>query len=183
MLIIGEEHSIVGWFVTRSESWEELRPGLTAFRDRLERLGTLDQLAAWWSDRCCDGCLDVTRHALVHGSRIWRAPYKDCFHGINGVPKTGDEGVPLQKFELGTGLFRAVREIPDSAWYAVELAAWYAVAFLSSLHPSSSHTHAHPSHPLPFAPVKISPAPPLEYACSRHRNLPRQMLLLDISFS
>ena len=181
MLIIGEEHSIVGWFVTRSESWEELRPGLTAFRDRLERLGTLDQLAAWWSDRCCDGCLDVTRHALVHGSRIWRAPYKGCFHGINGVAKTGDEGVPLQKFELGTGLFRAVREIPDSAWYAVELAAWYAVAFLSSLHPFSSHT-AHPSHPLPFAPVKISSAPP-PYACSRHRNLPRQMLLLDISFS
>ena len=117
MLIIGEEHSIVGWFITRSESWEELRPGLTAFRDRLERLGTLDQLAAWWSDRCCDGCLDVTKHALVqimHGSCIWRAPYKDCFHGINGVTKTGDEGVPLQKSELGTGLFRAVREIPDS---------------------------------------------------------------------
>jgi len=117
VLIIGEEHSIVGWFVTRSESWEELRPGLTAFRDRLERLGTLDQLAAWWSDRCCDGCLDVTKHALVqimHGSCIWRAPYKDCFHGINGVTKTGDEGVPLQKSELGTGLFRAVREIPDS---------------------------------------------------------------------
>lgn len=65
----------------------------------------------------------MTRHALVHGSRIWRAPYKGCFHGINGVAKTGDEGVPLQKFELGTGLFRAVREIPDSAWYAVELAA------------------------------------------------------------
>ena len=48
----------------------------------------------------------MTKHALVqimHGSRIWRAPYKDCFHGINGVTKTGDEGEFLVRLFLIRG--------------------------------------------------------------------------------
>ena len=126
VLIIGEEHTIVAWYVLRSESWVEMRVGLSFLRDRLERLpprsradahSALDELEEWWSDRCCDGAADVKKHPIVaifHGSRIWRAPRKDTFHAINGVNKTGDEGVPEQKSQLGTGLFNALREIPDS---------------------------------------------------------------------
>ena len=126
VLIIGDDHTIVAWYVLRSESWVEMRVGLKFLRDRLEQMPpraradaecALDELEEWWSDRCCDGAADVKKHPIVaifHGSRIWRAPRKDTFHAINGVNKTGYEGVPEQKSQLGSGLFRALREIPDS---------------------------------------------------------------------
>ena len=30
IFILGEEHTIVAWYVTRTESWKELEPGLLA---------------------------------------------------------------------------------------------------------------------------------------------------------
>ena len=103
-----------------------MRVGLEFLRERLKRLpprgmaealNALEELEAWWSDRCCDGAADPTQHPLVsifEGSRIWRGPYKDCFHRLNGINKTGDSGVPLQKSELGNDMFRALREIPET---------------------------------------------------------------------
>ena len=117
VLVIGDEHTIVAWFVLRSESWTEMHVGLSFLRDRLQRLGTLKELEVWWTDRCCDGAADVTQHPLVgimHGSSLTRAPRKDTFHAINGVNKTGNEGILEEKSQLGTDLFSALREIPDS---------------------------------------------------------------------
>ena len=114
LLIIGDDHTVVAWYVCRSESWKELLPGLLFLRARLERLGTLHLLLFWWSDRCCDGAKDVSKHVLCSiFPGIKRAPYRDCFHGINGVNKTGHEGLPEQKSELGSDLFGALREIPE----------------------------------------------------------------------
>lgn len=106
---------IVAYYVCRTESWKELLPGLLFLRARLERLGTLNQLRYWWSDRCCDGATDVTKHMLVSiFPMIRRAPYRDCWHGINAVNQTCHEGLPEQKAELGSDLFNALREIPES---------------------------------------------------------------------
>ena len=117
LLIIGDDHTVIAYYVLRSESWKELEPGLYFLNDRLERLDTIGDLEAWWSDRCCDGATDVTKHAIVSifkKSKLKRAPRKDKFHAINGVNKTGNEGVPEQKAELGTCLFNALSDIPDS---------------------------------------------------------------------
>ena len=51
VLFLGEQHQIVTYFVVEVESWEELADGCTALRNRLERLGTLHELEAWWDDR------------------------------------------------------------------------------------------------------------------------------------
>ena len=48
------------------------------------------------------------------GSGITRAPFRDLFHVINGVNKTGNEGVPLEKAELGSDLFYSLRDIPKT---------------------------------------------------------------------
>ena len=114
LLIIGDDHTVVAWYVCMSESWKELQPGLLFLRARLERLGTLHDLEYWWSDRCCDGAADVKQHLLATiFPKISRAPYRDCFHAINAVNKTGHDGLPEQKSELGRDLFSALREIPD----------------------------------------------------------------------
>ena len=116
-IIIGEDGCIVAYYVLQSESWKELEPGLTLLNRRLERLGTIQELEEWWSDRCCDGAADPTKHAIVAifpNSKLKRAPRKDRFHAINGVNKTGNEGVPDQKAQLGSDLFDALCEIPDS---------------------------------------------------------------------
>ena len=153
LLIIGDDHTVVAWYVCRSESWKELTPGLLFLCARLERLGTLHMLQVWWSDRCCDGAHDVTQHLLVTiFPGITRAPYappptltltltlcnlpltshlspppltphpsprtlpqryRDCFHAINAVNKTGHEGLPDQKAELGSDCFKSMRYIPE----------------------------------------------------------------------
>ena len=54
--------------------------------------GALQMLEAWWSDTCCNGADDVTKHAIVYimeGSSIRRAPYCDKWHFINRVNKRG----------------------------------------------------------------------------------------------
>ena len=161
MLLIGDDHTVIAWYVLRAESWKELTPGLYFLKGRLVRLNTLEQLEEWWTDRwcaaaaaaavlqslspsslvlhcmhafshsaalltclvhSCDGAADVTKHAIVEifsrgegpKSKIRRAPRKDKFHAINAVNKTGNEGVPEQKAELGSDLFGALSEIPDS---------------------------------------------------------------------
>jgi hypothetical protein len=115
LLIIGDDHTVIAWYVCRSESWKELQPGLLFLRARLEHLGTLHLLCWWWSDRCCDGANDVKKHLLVTiFPFIRRAPYRDCFHAINAVNKTGHEGMPEEKAELGSALFSALREIPET---------------------------------------------------------------------
>jgi hypothetical protein len=117
MLIIGDRHDFIAYYVLRSESWKEMAIGLRYLNDRLERLGTIGELEEWWSDRCCDGATDTTNHPIVsifRNSRLRRAPRKDKFHGINGVNKTGNEGMPDQKAELGTDLFESLSFIPDS---------------------------------------------------------------------
>ena len=117
MLLMGDDHTVVAYWVLKSESWKELEPALELFNARLERLETIEELEEWWSDRCCDGARDVTKHPIVRifrQSRLRRAPRKDRFHGINGVNKTCNEGVPEQKARLGTDLFDALCEIPDS---------------------------------------------------------------------
>ena len=45
---------------------------------------------------------------------IKRAPFRDRWHTINGVNKTGHEGLPEQKALLGNGLFAALAEIPEA---------------------------------------------------------------------
>ena len=55
MLLIGDDLTIIAYYVLRSESWKELEPGLQFLNDRLERLGTIEHVEAWWSDRCCEG--------------------------------------------------------------------------------------------------------------------------------
>jgi hypothetical protein len=115
-LVIGDDHTIVAYYFVRAVSWPEKQVGLWFLRDRLKRLGTLGILSEWWTDRCCDGAANVTRHpivTIVDGSSITRAPRKDDFHAINGVNKTGNEGVPQEKSELGTDLFNALRHIPQ----------------------------------------------------------------------
>ena len=115
LLIIGDDQTVIAWYVCRSESWEELVPGLLFLRARLVRLGTLHHLEYWWSDRCCDGAHDVTKHTLCTiFPNIKRAPYRDCFHAINAVNKTAHQGMVEQKAELGSDLFGALREIPES---------------------------------------------------------------------
>ena len=117
VLFLGETRQIVAYFVVEAESWELLADGCTALRNRLERLGTLEKLEAWWDDCCCNGANDVRKHQIVtlfHGSSIWRAPYKDFFHRLNGVTKTCDEGMPIEKSEFGNDLSGALREYPQS---------------------------------------------------------------------
>ena len=115
LLIIGDDHTVTAWYVCRSESWNELLPALLFLRARLERLGTLHMLAYWWSDLCCHGATDVTQHVLCTiFPSVKRAPYRDCFHAINAVNKTGHEGLPDEKSELGSDLFDALREIPEA---------------------------------------------------------------------
>lgn len=114
LLIIGDDSTVVAWYVCRSESWSELLPGLLFLRKRLDRLGTLFHLKYWWSDRCCDGAKDVTKHVLCTiFPSISRAPYRDCFHAINAVNKTAHEGMPDEKAKLGNALFDALRLIPE----------------------------------------------------------------------
>ena len=91
-------------------------PGLRFLRARLDRLGALNQLKYWWSDRCCDGADDPSKHVLCDVfPSMKRAPYRDCYHAINAVNKTGHEGLPEQKAELGNDLFTALRQIPEQA--------------------------------------------------------------------
>ena len=165
------------------ESWEELHPGLTAFRDRLERLGTLDQLAAWWSDRCCDGCLDVTRRDQARARP--RLAYLACPVQATRTASTASTVSPR------ACRCRSSSSAPASSAQCARSLIRPGTLSRSrpgTLSPSSlactplAHTHTSFTPIALFAPVKISPAPP-PYACSRHRNLPRQMLLLDISFS
>lgn len=113
ILVIGDEHSIIAWYVCRSESWEELRVGLEFLRDRLTALGVLHLLKAWWSDRCCEGAQDVKQHLLCQiFPGVERAPYRDLFHAIDGITKTANP-LPIQKADLGKDVFNALREIPD----------------------------------------------------------------------
>ena len=52
---------------------------LKLFNSRLERLGTIEELEECWSDRCCDGAADPSKHpivALFPKSKIKRAPRK-----------------------------------------------------------------------------------------------------------
>ena len=122
VLFIGDDGCIVTYYVLSSESWKEMEPGLKLFNRRLERLGTIEELEECWSDRCCDGAADTSKHpivALFPKSKIKRAPRKDRFHAINGVNKTGNEGVPEQKARLGTDLFDALCEIPDAEYEPV----------------------------------------------------------------
>ena len=80
---LGATRAICSFFVLDSESWAELEAGGAEFCRRLTRLGTLQELAAVWDDRCCNGAADVRKHPVVtifHGSRISRAPFKDLFH-------------------------------------------------------------------------------------------------------
>jgi len=51
VLIIGDDHCIVAYYVVRAEMWADLVPGLERLRKRLSRLGTLHLLQEWWSDR------------------------------------------------------------------------------------------------------------------------------------
>ena len=51
VLIIGDDHCIVAYYVVRAEMWSDLVPGLERLRKRLSRLGTLHLLQEWWSDR------------------------------------------------------------------------------------------------------------------------------------
>ena len=51
VLIIGDDHCIVAYYVVRAEMWADLVPGLEGLRTRLSRLGTLHLLQEWWSDR------------------------------------------------------------------------------------------------------------------------------------
>ena len=51
VLLLGADHSIIAYYVLKSEKWSELRPGLQRLRRRLERLQTLSTLEEWWSDR------------------------------------------------------------------------------------------------------------------------------------
>jgi len=51
VLIIGDDHCIVAYYVVRAEMWADLVPGLEGLRNRLSRLGTLHLLQEWWSDR------------------------------------------------------------------------------------------------------------------------------------
>ena len=43
-----------------------------------------------------------------------RAPLRDRWHSVNAVNKTGHEGLPEQKSELGSDLVGALAEIPES---------------------------------------------------------------------
>jgi len=90
-------------------------PALLFLRARLERLGTLHQLKYWWSDRCCDGAKDVTKHVLTTiFPSITRPPYRDLFHAIQVVNKSCHEGLPEQKSKLGASMFNALQTIPES---------------------------------------------------------------------
>ena len=51
VLIIGDDHCIVAYYVVRAEMWADLVPGLERLRKRLSRIGTLHLLQEWWSDR------------------------------------------------------------------------------------------------------------------------------------
>jgi hypothetical protein len=51
VLLLGADHSIIAYYVLKSEKWAELRPGLLRLRRRLDRLQTLSTLEEWWSDR------------------------------------------------------------------------------------------------------------------------------------
>ena len=122
VLFIGTDGCIVTYYVLKSESWKEMSLGLQLFNRRLERLGTVEELEECWSDRCCDGANDPSKHPVVTlfpKSRLKRAPRKDRFHAINGVNKTGNEGVPEQKAQLGADLFDALCEIPDTEYVPV----------------------------------------------------------------
>ena len=57
VLIIGDDHCIVVYYVVRAEMWAELAPGLDRLRKRLDRLGTLHLLQEWWSNRQSFSCL------------------------------------------------------------------------------------------------------------------------------
>ena len=74
VIILGDEHTIVAYYVLRSESWAELRPALELLRDRLEQLDSifenetaLHDLEAWFGDRCCERKPHVTHfgHAQI----------------------------------------------------------------------------------------------------------------------
>jgi hypothetical protein len=87
ILFIGEDGTICGFYVVESESWANLELALYQLRDRLQWLGTLDELLYWYTDRCCDGCTfdKLDRHVLVKILGIQRAPLADAFHGIQAL--------------------------------------------------------------------------------------------------
>ena len=124
MLFIGEEHTIVSYYVTEAESWAELEDGCYAFRDRRQRLEQLSEysdaelckLKFWVDDKCCMNKCRTSHdrqtpgHAVVDIFDLLREPYKDLFHAINGVTKTCHEG-PCDKKALGKQLSKALREV------------------------------------------------------------------------
>ena len=120
LLIIGEDNTIVAYYVCMSESWDELYPALLFLRARLERLGVLDQLKYWWSDTCCGGASKAKVEARDHVlCRVFpsmqRCPFKDRFHGINSVTKTAHGEPRPQKEDLGRDLAGALQKLyePD----------------------------------------------------------------------
>jgi len=80
VLVVNERHAIVAYYVVDSESEEQLKPAFNALRDRLERLGTLDQLQFWVTDRCCEGGNPLGHWIKAVFPAIKRAPTKARFY-------------------------------------------------------------------------------------------------------
>ena len=113
MLVVSDRHTIVAHYVVDSESEEQLKPAFYALRNRLERLGTLNELQFWVTDRCCEGGNPLGNWITEVLPAIKRAPTKDRFHLIKGVTETLNGGFPTEKSHIGVQLYDALVEFPE----------------------------------------------------------------------
>ena len=113
VLVVSDKHTIVAHYVVDSESEEQLKPAFYALRDRLERLGTLNDLEFWVTDRCCEGGNPLGHWITEVFPAIKRAPTKDRFHFIKGVTETLNGGFPTEKSNIGVQLYDALVEFPQ----------------------------------------------------------------------
>ena len=70
VFLMGENADVIRWFVTRTESFDELKVGLLRLRDCLAASGKLDLLQFWWTDTCCERCANTPekmREFVVEG--------------------------------------------------------------------------------------------------------------------
>jgi hypothetical protein len=87
VFLMGENADVVRWFVTRTESFKELKIGLLRLRDCLAASGKLEMLEFWWTDTCCEGCANTPEKMREHiiceiFPKMRRRPYGDSFHAV-----------------------------------------------------------------------------------------------------
>ena len=120
VFLMGENADVIRWFVTRTESFDELKVGLLRLRDCLAASGKLDLLQFWWTDTCCERCANTPEKMREHTiceifPKMRRRPYGDSFHGVKILTQACGSVVSREAFanyckEVGQAFSKPLEE-------------------------------------------------------------------------